>query len=587
MDQLKKIAEVILRKKDSTSKRQRTNVESYAPVEDKGEYKQTWYYNPNEEKLSEADLVALSPRSSLPLSRSRTKLTIYLKDDEQYREFLALQFNDVKGWGLFARTKIHKDDYISTYEGIVVEKSMQTPEMRKHSIQTSKSTDMYADPKLLYHLAHFINEPLKSEGKNAYNVSIKRDMEVLATKNIEKGAELLFDYGNTYEREYDTPLHNKNMAMVPFHEVQPHGALHQKPADQKEFIAKGQTRAMKEPIYCKECGLENIDSQEEGGFMECPCGELLNTHDITRINCRICKEPLGLRSVRMHMTNNHMGISETGAKLYLKYQSERQRYPIKYTDGIFGRYDKDDEQTEESVKRFINFNLKKSTIPNAGVGIFAAADIPAQSLIGIFGGEVISATNNIVFQPEYNMNIGYGSFRFLLKDAFKTMQAADSKKSLIEYASTNEYDAVGGPDLDPIERLITPTIAQVEIHKQLVIDFLSLPPSVDDAPILESAILENMNWSALLNDAKSPFKNNVVIIRNGFLQTTRDILKGEELFLEYGANYWIGKDTEENLPAYVPKHILDSIMKHEYVLYRDLFQPENSPHLPETFSSSS
>ena len=75
-----------------------------------------------------------------------------------------------------------------------------------------------------------------------------------------------------------------------------------------------------------------------------------------------------------------------------------------------------------------------------------------------------------------------------------------------------------------------------------------------------------MNWTALINDACDPFRNNVKVIENGYLNTDKEIQAGEELFLEYGSEYW------EDEKPYVTLDVFNTIVKNCYKIREELKQ---------------
>ena len=64
--------------------------------------------------------------------------------------------------------------------------------------------------------------------------------------------------------------------------------------------------------------------------------------------------------------------------------------------------------------------------------------------------------------------------------------------------------------------------------------------------LLKRELLENMNWTALLNDKKA--HNNVKIILGGYFMTTSAVKANDELFLCYGWQHWYpdGIHTDDN-----------------------------------------
>lgn len=105
------------------------------------------------------------------------------------------------GWGAYAGRDFKKDEYIITYTGQFINKSLQKD--RSYSMQSGLE-GIILDSKYYRNLASFINH---SENSNVESTCIfHKGIElavILATRDIEKGEQLLLNYGEMYFKKND------------------------------------------------------------------------------------------------------------------------------------------------------------------------------------------------------------------------------------------------------------------------------------------------------------------------------------------------------------------------------------------------
>jgi len=195
----------------------------------------------------------------------------------------------------------------------------------------------------------------------------------------------------------------------------------------------------------------------------------------------------------------------------------------------------------------VKLEIRMSTIPNAGLGIFAADTIPKGKVIGSYGGP-LPVLNAKVLKKKINLGAGALS---------RSDYEEESKLSEKQRNYTMKIP-VRNDEMDKVDYYcVYPTNSQLTRHEELVAKF-----SVDPKHLKN--ISENMNWTALINDACDPFRNNVKVIENGYLNTDKEIQAGEELFLEYGSEYW------EDEKPYVTLDVFNTIVKNCYKIREEL-----------------
>ena len=191
-------------------------------------------------------------------------------------------------------------------------------------------------------------------------------------------------------------------------------------------------------------------------------------------------------------------------------------------------------QTEIPRKQ-VKLKIRKSTISGAGLGIFAAERIPKGKIIGLYGGPLKELdTKNLAKE----INLGEGPLsrtKYQEPPPFDEEQGNYAYTIPVDEEITNDY-------------YVFPTEEQLKYHTKNVASFLE-----NETPENAATILKNLNWTALMNDACDPYKNNVKVIENGFINTDKDIEKDEELFLEYGLEYW------KNEKPYVTLDVFETI----------------------------
>lgn len=175
----------------------------------------------------------------------------------------------------------------------------------------------------------------------------------------------------------------------------------------------------------------------------------------------------------------------------------------------------------------VKLKIRMSTIPNAGLGIFANDTIPKGKIIGSYGGPLP------VLDREYlktKINLGEGA---LFRSKYEEELHLSEKQRNYTMKYPVRYDEMDNVDY----YCVYPTEKQLTKHEELVTKYKECRENNMCIKHLKD-ISKNMNWTALINDACDPYKNNVKVIENGYLNTDKEIQAGEELFLEYGSEYW-------------------------------------------------
>lgn len=194
----------------------------------------------------------------------------------------------------------------------------------------------------------------------------------------------------------------------------------------------------------------------------------------------------------------------------------------------------------------VKLEIRMSTIQNAGLGIFAMETIPKGKIIGSYGGPLPELDTKVLNEV---INLGEGALS--RSDYEEEFKLSDDQRNYtmkipvrINKKKVNYY-------------CVYPTIDQLTNHETLVTNF-----SVDPKHL--EKISKNMNWTALINDACDPFRNNVKVIENGYLNTDKEIQADEELFLEYGSEYW--KDEK----PYVTLDVFNTIIANPFKISEEL-----------------
>ena len=132
----------------------------------------------------------------------------------------------------------------------------------------------------------------------------------------------------------------------------------------------------------------------------------------------------------------------------------------------------------------MQFYIKESTIKNAGMGVFSAITIPKNTLLGKYEGFGIN-------QEELDKEYGDNLAPFVLKIICKSKNTC----KLINHEKNHEWYIDGS---------------------------------------------KNGNIFAYINDGiHSGLQCNVEFDDEGFVISTKKILPHQELFVDYGPNYWI------------------------------------------------
>lgn len=195
----------------------------------------------------------------------------------------------------------------------------------------------------------------------------------------------------------------------------------------------------------------------------------------------------------------------------------------------------------------VKIEIRMSTIPDAGLGIFAMETIPKGKVIGSYGGP-LPVLNTKVLKKKINLGAG----------ALSRSEYEEESKLSEKQRNYTMKIPVRNDDIDKVDYYcVYPTEEQLTRHEELVTEFSVDPKHLEN-------ISKNMNWTALINDACDPFKNNVKVIGNGYLNTDKEIQKDEELFLEYGSEYW------EDEKPYVTLDVFNTIVKNCYKIREEL-----------------
>ena len=175
----------------------------------------------------------------------------------------------------------------------------------------------------------------------------------------------------------------------------------------------------------------------------------------------------------------------------------------------------------------------------AGLGIFTKHEIPKNTIIGTYGGQLK------IFAPEEGMNMGEGTL-----EIYDSPTETPDDEDIKEYLMTLRVELYRSKNKTQ-EYYVCPSKQQVTNHKDLSKLLMDDPNN----EFKKLRVLQNMNWTALLNDNKN--SNNVKIILGGYLLTTSKVNQGEELFLDYGWEYWY-PDGEHTFgePVYISSDVM-------------------------------
>jgi hypothetical protein len=195
--------------------------------------------------------------------------------------------------------------------------------------------------------------------------------------------------------------------------------------------------------------------------------------------------------------------------------------------------------SKDLKRKVIEIFVGTSGIKEAGLGIFTKHEIPKSTIIGTYGGQLKT------FAFEEGMNMGEGTLE-IYDSTTETPDDEDIKEYLMTFrvilrkkkSNIQEY-------------YVCPSKQQVNRHKVFSKELMDDPNN----EFKKMKVLKNMNWTALLNDNKN--SNNVKIILGGYLLTTSKVNQGEELFLDYGWEYWY-PDGEHTFgePVYISSDVM-------------------------------
>ena len=196
------------------------------------------------------------------------------------------------------------------------------------------------------------------------------------------------------------------------------------------------------------------------------------------------------------------------------------------------------EDKDDIMYTHIEVEVRQSLIKDAGLGVFALGDIEAGRIIGSYGGPLQNCDGDPLFSEDFASKVNLG------KGPFMSSKCPKLSAEQLNYAMTIPIEIEG---CKTFKSVIHPSQMQLQRH-----DRYTAENNLDQ-------ILENMNWSGMMNDTKDPFRNNTVVIPNGFINTTKAIKKGEELYLEYGTGFWAEKSPDE---VYITQDVLKNIQNH-------------------------
>lgn len=206
--------------------------------------------------------------------------------------------------------------------------------------------------------------------------------------------------------------------------------------------------------------------------------------------------------------------------------------------------------SKDLKREVIEIFVGTSGIMGAGLGIFTKHSIPENTIIGTYGGQLS------IFAPEEGMNMGKGTLEIYDSQTTETPDDEDIKEYLMTFRVI-----LPKKKTNIQEYYVCPSKKQVTEHKHLSSELMDDPNN----EIKKNKVLQNMNWTALLNDNRN--SNNVKIILGGYLLTTSKVNQGKELFLDYGWEYWYpdGKHTYGE-PVYISSDVMQQAKENSAVL---------------------
>ena len=247
--------------------------------------------------------------------------------------------------------------------------------------------------------------------------------------------------------------------------------------------------------------------------------------------------------LNLSVQSNKMTSLEILLDTYKKAVLARDKQVVRIFKAL---YETDTEDIDDIQFEKVDLSIGISSIPGAGLGVFAKKKISAGKIIGSFGGPVAGLKKTFLNK---RINLGSGEFQ--------SMENSPENEKLLTEAQLSYSMTVPIVAEPPYECIIYPSLAQLSLHQ---LNYKDLKASAE--------IIKKMNWTVLMNDAKDPEKNNTVVIENGYINTTREIEAGEELFLEYGVDYWKDKSSE----IYITHDMFDNIKQHADAMTRQLLK---------------
>ena len=277
------------------------------------------------------------PKTFDEFKKGRAKplsIDIYNKKDEgNYEKWITIKETPEKGYSIFAAKSFSRDEKITIYCGESLAEDALDKKIRRYTLKLEGGY-LYANPEKTYFLAHFINEPSPYQCTNA---GIFSDGKCLAMDHIKKGDEILIDYGEEYPRDYNTNKYR----LEPKHDI------------------------------CN-LGLEGNPitiSDDEG----------------SKSNPIIIPDP------------DDEDLSSFNLASLDSYKKMVNLKGYQHADTLFFVPDDPKKKMSALPPEFkkIDPQLKKSTLHNAGLGIFTKKRIPKDTIIGSYGGKLKRLTEPV------------------------------------------------------------------------------------------------------------------------------------------------------------------------------------------------